>query len=415
LVAAWWFGAKRLDHDGDGDVDIYDVQAFLNGEAQPIRRNFSFKTPPPAPARGVDSEASNDTRPSTHSKILAFLDRTFGNADGQFGVDDILESAVDGKAEEGDVAEEMLSGQLVPWFITVQTSLAFALWFLFAVIHTALGIVPDFTMAKAGLDSLSPGWSDLRLYHDCHDYRLHLWRWFTYQFSHVGMLHVVMNCLFNVIFGIPMEGIHGTKKMAIMYNIGVFGGACCVFVASAHDVVVGMSGGCYSLVGMHLADLFMNWNKKRYRKLVVAFIFCLIGSDLWQFRSTQKQNVSNAAHFGGCVAGFCIGIVIGKNYKITRLEQYVRFGVCIFASLLAFIAFMWLVTNWPPRELWEPHGWCWYRQVLNSTILSDTWECVRCGNRSCAEAWVRTQANIYEVARASCSSRGWADTNDVIL
>ena len=44
-------------------------------------------------------------------------------------------------------------------------------------------------------------------------------------------------------------GMQGPIRMFLMFNIGVFGGACCFFVNNPFDTVVGMSGGCYSLIG----------------------------------------------------------------------------------------------------------------------------------------------------------------------
>lgn len=100
----------------------------------------------------------------------------------------------------------------------------------------------------------------LRLAGDsCEDLRAQVWRWWTYQFTHVGAVHVMMNAALNVVLGIPLELMHGSLRVALMFNIGVVGGAMCYSVNDAHTVVVGCSGGCYALIGTHIADLLMNW------------------------------------------------------------------------------------------------------------------------------------------------------------
>merc|ERR1719277_1272699 len=123
--------------------------------------------------------------------------------------------------------------------------------------------------AKAGIDSFKPCWVDLRLSTGCgdalQDQRFQAWRWLTYQWTHVGIMHVLMNVFLNCLLGIPLEGLHGPLRMAVMFNVGVFGGACCYFLSDAHTVVVGCSGGCYALIGMHVADLIMNWAQKKFR------------------------------------------------------------------------------------------------------------------------------------------------------
>merc|ERR1719210_44468 len=71
-----------------------------------------------------------------------------------------------------------------------------------------------------------------------------------------------MNCLLALIFGISLEGFHGPIRMFIMFNSGVLGGACCYLVSDVHTRVVGMSGGCYALLGMHFGDLIINFHEE---------------------------------------------------------------------------------------------------------------------------------------------------------
>merc|ERR1711972_546199 len=117
-------------------------------------------------------------------------------------------------------------------------------------------------------DSIWPGMTDLRITDetDCADYRAQAYRWFTYQFSHVGLGHVCMSVFLNLVIGLPLNGFHGNLRMLFMYNIGVLGGACGWMVCDLHAATVGMSGGCYALIGISLADLCMNWHEKKFRK-----------------------------------------------------------------------------------------------------------------------------------------------------
>lgn len=43
------------------------------------------------------------------------------------------------------------------------------------------------------------------------DVRSQFYRWFSYQFSHIGIKHVGMNMFMNLIMGIPLEKFHGTS------------------------------------------------------------------------------------------------------------------------------------------------------------------------------------------------------------
>lgn len=441
LFIAWWFGAQQADADGDGDIDARDVEAFLRsvGLDKQLRRVGLFETPSkqltspvpsPSSVRGSASASSpskrrpppievGSERPSAASRTSGdggivgraedFIDQGLGNGDGEFDVvTDLIEGHVSGVAEEDQVMADLVSGRRLPLFILFETCVAFGLWFLFAAKAAFDGAGDPFWMAKAGMDSFHEGSFDLRVYRDCEDLRYQFWRWFTYQFTHIGILHVLSNTLFNLIFGIPLEGLHGTWKLALMYNLGVFGGACCYFVSSAHAVVVGMSGGCYALLGMHVADLVMNWHSKRYRKPTAVLIIALAASDLSQFYSTQSaENVSHAAHLGGYVAGTLLGIAIGKNVQKEPWEIKLQRVSAAAALVLVFTCLVWLAAVWPPRNLHESISWCWHRQVLNESNLDGDWECVRCRDTSCTDFW-GSRPYLAQVSKRYCDSHGWA-------
>merc|ERR1712110_570619 len=116
----------------------------------------------------------------------------------------------------------------------------------------------------------------------------------------------------NVFLGIPLEGLHGFWKMVLMYNCGVIGGALCYSVGDAHTRTVGMSGGCYCLIGMTIADLIMNWHQKKFRILTTGFLAVLIGIDMVSYYAGKAESTSHSAHMGGAIAGTIVGVVIGN-------------------------------------------------------------------------------------------------------
>merc|ERR1719264_457212 len=120
----------------------------------------------------------------------------------------------------------------------------------------------------------------------------------------------------NLLLGIPLEGLHGPWWTMFMYNVGVFGGACCYWLGDNHKSVVGMSGGCYALIGMHIANLLLNWKEQKFRKPTLVFIFALTVVDVLAYAlSLGPNNASHAAHLGGFLAGTLVGVVFGKNVK----------------------------------------------------------------------------------------------------
>lgn len=59
---------------------------------------------------------------------------------------------------------------------------------------------------------------------NCGDLRLQLWRFWTYQFVHVGYSHVCFNVLLQLMAGIPLEMAHGSWRLFVLYQAGVFCG-----------------------------------------------------------------------------------------------------------------------------------------------------------------------------------------------
>ena len=52
-----------------------------------------------------------------------------------------------------------------------------------------------------------------------------IWRLWTYQFVHNGYVHLVTNLLYQMIFGVLLEIVHGPLRVGALYTIGViFGG-----------------------------------------------------------------------------------------------------------------------------------------------------------------------------------------------
>jgi len=274
-----------------------------------------------------------------------------------------------------------------------------------------VGIDP--LLMLAGLDSISPGWSTLRIADEgCNDLRPQIWRWWTYQFTHVGAQHALMNVLLNVLFGIPLETIHGHLRIALMFNVGVMGGACCYFLNDAHTTVVGCSGGCYALVGIHFADLLINWKQKKFRIPVLFLIFVLIAVDVGSYlMSMGSGQVSHSAHVGGAIAGCIIGCMVGKNLKVELWERFLIGVMSCIGLFLTSTCLVWLIVqDGGPRNIWEAavgqHGWCWIRQVYSPDFAQQRFECVRCGVRECVERW-SLLPNVTSVSLAACEQRGF--------
>jgi len=290
--------------------------------------------------------------------------------------------------------------------------LVLTLWFIMAIVQSGK-YNSALLETKAGFDSFAEDMTDLRLAGPlCEDYRSQIWRWLTYQFTHVGAWHVLQNVFLNVMLGIPLEAIHGWWRTAIMFNVGVFGGACFYFIADAHTAVVGCSGGCYAVIGIHIADVIMNWSQKKFRLPTVAMISCLVGIDLLTYAlSTDDGSKSHAAHVGGAIAGLIIGVLVCKNTHVKAHERVVAGVLAVFGAVLVAFSLGWMGAQHDgPLNIFEAaggeSGWCWVRQIYNAAYDATSWLCVRCGTSDCISRW-NQESQIMSVSTSVCDTQGY--------
>lgn len=467
-LLAQWFGALHLHHLSPEDLGMEDMTALVARQVTQMAEGghsvlSHFHRPRAKPGKkvprnslsakavdAIDSYLRNRGKACEHASVICLL---FGVTEAQLSPHfklslesgkmwifiekepkQILLPSVDeekptepGPGPDSD-DEAYVTRQHKPFFVLGQVLICAALW-----------LIPNEGKQLSGLDALAPGQTDLRIMWDCIDHRPEIWRWLTYQFTHGNSAHVSSNCLMMLIFGIQLEGVHGAMRMALMFNVGTFGGACCCFTNAVHTRVVGMSGGCYALIGIHIGDAIMNWTEEsraaeHFKKsglsehgaemvqhawkrmffppwLKLTIIFVWVAIDVSLAFLSASSNVSHAAHFGGAIAGFLICVVVGKNVVVRGYEREMMFVALVIGSILALFAFIWLLTS-PMRSIFEDANWCWTRQVINATLFNDmNPHCVRCDGQSCVARWVATQTptRIAPVSVSSCEQiGGWS-------
>jgi membrane associated rhomboid family serine protease len=296
---------------------------------------------------------------------------------------------------------------------------------------------------KGGLESWFPGQTALTAHRFCEDgfQWTFLYRWWSYQFTHGGMSHVGSNSFMTLVLGIPLEGLHGTGYFAIMWTVGVLGGACCWLLFDPYRTSFGASGGCFSLLGMHVADLVMNWSQKKFRYMLILMLLFVTGVELagfWANHSEEGSLTAHCVHVGGVVAGLFIGVCVGRNVHEEKWEKIVQmacWGIGVLMVVLSLV--WWFAANPFPaiRNLWDPSEspWCWIGQVcvgeggtpcpamgydnsgstsLDTQAVFD--QCVYCQSRECVEGWYSKLAvnGVEGDSFAYCPrSWSWIDCN----
>ncbi|WAR31566.1 RHBL2-like protein, partial [Mya arenaria] len=167
--------------------------------------------------------------------------------------------------------------------------------------------------------------------------RYEAWRYITYLLIHQG------NLIFQLLLGLPLEIVHKWWRVLIVYFAGVVAGSLAHSLTD-HDVALaGASGGCYALIGAHLASVVVNWSEMNHECCdgnPIRFLLTVLDTANAVYRrffDPAGGKIGITAHMGGLVAGLFLGIVIMKNINEKPWEKTV--GWITLALFLVFISF----------------------------------------------------------------------------
>lgn len=138
------------------------------------------------------------------------------------------------------------------------------------------------------------------------------WRLLTSVFLHGGLMHVVTNMFAILFIGLFLEPLLGTKKYVFLYLIsGVLASLASVWWYDA-IVSVGASGAIFGLYGFFLACLLLKIFPPDIRK---AFLISVLIFICFNLLVGVTGRIDNAAHIGGLITGFALGLLMSKSIK----------------------------------------------------------------------------------------------------
>lgn len=145
------------------------------------------------------------------------------------------------------------------------------------------------------------------------------YRLLTSAFLHFGFQHLVNNMIMLVCLGSYLERALGKVKYIIFYLAAAVGSSLVSLGIMLYTgniaVSAGASGAIFGIIGALLYMLIRN--RGRFADLtMVRFLLMIALSLYYGFSST---GVDNAAHVGGLVIGFVLGIIL---YRKDRHYRY---------------------------------------------------------------------------------------------
>jgi len=139
------------------------------------------------------------------------------------------------------------------------------------------------------------------------------WRLLTSTFLHGGFIHLFANMYGLLFVGIFLEPRLGRTWYAIIYvTTGIIASIASLYLHDA-TVSIGASGAIFGLYGVFLALLLTNIFPKDFSKTFLSSTLIFIGYNL--IMGFAGSGIDNAAHIGGMVSGFILGLILSPQLK----------------------------------------------------------------------------------------------------
>ena len=138
------------------------------------------------------------------------------------------------------------------------------------------------------------------------------WRLLTSMFLHGGIMHLFANMYGLLFVSIFLEPLIGRTKFACIYLFcGILASITSIWWHEA-TVSVGASGAIFGLYGLFLSLMLTKVYPKEFSKALLLSILVFVGFNLLY---GLTGGIDNAAHIGGLVSGFAIGLIISPQLK----------------------------------------------------------------------------------------------------
>lgn len=133
------------------------------------------------------------------------------------------------------------------------------------------------------------------------------WRLLSCVFLHGGLMHVLANMYGLIFVGFFLEPLLGSVKYLVIYLLtGIIASITSIWWYTA-TISVGASGAIFGLYGVFLALMFREVFPRAFAQSFLISTAIFVGFNLLM---GITGGIDNAAHIGGLVSGFIIGMVV---------------------------------------------------------------------------------------------------------
>ncbi|XP_033108660.1 rhomboid-related protein 3-like [Anneissia japonica] len=195
--------------------------------------------------------------------------------------------------------------------------------------------------------------------------KIQLWRFFTYFVFHAGLEHLIFSLVFQLLIGLPLELVHGTRRIATILFFGILAGSMGSSVLDPMSYACGVSAGVYALMAGHLANRLTHYSRIREGAIKLGIIIIFASADfgvaVWRRFSNDALPISFVPHLMGVVMGLTFGLLILRNYDQKLHERFTMWIAMMLWCLSMLFVVLWnvffkLKSNDDANATEEPGG-----------------------------------------------------------
>ena len=178
------------------------------------------------------------------------------------------------------------------------------------------------------------------------------WRLFTPMFLHIGVIHLLFNCVALLIFGRVPEILYGKARYIAIYLIsGYVGNLLFLALGKPNIVSAGASGAIFGIIGaniplgQHLEEKGILSDKRQQLAGVGYVIYMLVGG-------MGEEGINIWAHVGGLIAGLILGYALLPEFSRSKTGDEPekvpgkwKQNIWIVWSVIIGIALVWLTVG----------------------------------------------------------------------
>lgn len=138
------------------------------------------------------------------------------------------------------------------------------------------------------------------------------WRMFASLFIHFGVIHILFNMVVLANIGPFMETLLGSSGYAVLYVAAGLGGGAASLAWHPGTVSAGASGAIFGLYGALLAFLVLHGGSISKEVLIPLRKGALVFVGYNVLYGLVRPDVDMAAHIGGLVTGFLLGLFLAQ-------------------------------------------------------------------------------------------------------